>query len=84
MVNLKVKLPGLEMKNPVIPASGTFGFGYEFTRFYDINVLGSIMIKGTTLEPRYEILYVLRKGQVECLMQLDSKIPVLMPSCHMN
>ena len=41
------------MKNPVIPASGTFGFGYEFTRFYDINVLGSIMIKGTTLEPRY-------------------------------
>ena len=47
MVNLKVKLPGLEMKNPVIPASGTFGFGYEFTRFYDINVLGSIMIKGT-------------------------------------
>ena len=53
MVNLKVKLPGLEMKNPVIPASGTFGFGYEFTRFYDINVLGSIMIKGTTLEPRY-------------------------------
>ena len=91
MVNLKVKLPGLEMKNPVIPASGTFGFGYEFTRFYDINVLGSIMIKGTTLEPRQgnpaimEILYhVLRKGQVECLMQLDSKIPVLMWSCLMS
>ena len=86
MVNLKVKLPGLEMKNPVIPASGTFGFGYEFTRFYDINVLGSIMIKGTTLENRVmEILYhVLRKGQVECLMQLDSKILVLMPSCHMS
>ena len=39
MVNLKVKLPGLEMKNPVIPASGTFGFGYECKRFYDINVL---------------------------------------------
>ena len=75
MVNLKVNLPGLEMKNPVIPASGTFGFGYEFTRFYDINVLGSIMIKGTTLEPRY---------QVECLMQLDSKILVLMPLCHMS
>ena len=54
MVNLKVKLPGLEMKNPVIPASGTFGFGYEFTRFYDINVLGSIMIKGTTLEPLWK------------------------------
>lgn len=53
MANLRVKLPGLDMKNPVIPASGTFGFGYEFARFYDINVLGSIMLKGTTLEPRY-------------------------------
>ncbi|MFV0395573.1 MAG: dihydroorotate dehydrogenase, partial [Coprobacillaceae bacterium] len=53
MVNLKVSLPGLTMKNPVIPASGTFGFGYEFIRFYDINVLGSMMLKGTTLEPRF-------------------------------
>ncbi|WP_294578391.1 dihydroorotate dehydrogenase [uncultured Thomasclavelia sp.] len=53
MANLKVSLPGLEMKNPIIPASGTFGFGYEFTKFYDINILGSIMLKGTTLEPRY-------------------------------
>ncbi len=53
MANLKVSLPGLEMKNPVIPASGTFGFGYEFTKFYDINILGSIMLKGTTFEPRY-------------------------------
>jgi dihydroorotate dehydrogenase (NAD+) catalytic subunit len=53
MVNLHVSLPGLEMKNPVIPASGTFGFGYEFSRFYDLNVLGSIMLKATTLEPRF-------------------------------
>lgn len=53
MANLRVSLPGLDMKNPVIPASGTFGFGYEFARFYDINVLGSMMLKGTTLEPRY-------------------------------
>lgn len=53
MSNLKVKLPGLNMKNPVIPASGTFGFGYEFDKFYDINVLGSMMLKGTTLEERY-------------------------------
>ena len=53
MANLRVKLPGLDMKKPVIPASGPFGFGYEFTRFYDINILGSIMLKGTTLEPRY-------------------------------
>ena len=41
------------MKNPIIPASGTFGFGYEFAKFYDINILGSMMLKGTTLEPRY-------------------------------
>lgn len=53
MVNLRVSLPGLEMKNPVIPASGTFGFGYEFAKFYDINVLGSMMLKGTTWEPRF-------------------------------
>lgn len=53
MANLRVKLPGLDMKNPVIPASGTFGFGYEFAKFYDINCLGSMMLKGTTLEPRY-------------------------------
>lgn len=53
MSNLRVKLPGLDMKNPVIPASGTFGFGYEFAKFYDINQLGSMMLKGTTLEPRY-------------------------------
>lgn len=53
MSNLRVKLPGLDMKNPVIPASGTFGFGYEFAKFYDINILGSMMLKGTTLETRY-------------------------------
>ena len=57
MANLRVKLPGLDMKNPVIPASGTFGFGYEFAKFYDINLLGSMMLKGTTLEPRMEIHY---------------------------
>ena len=53
MANLRVNLPGLDMKNPVIPASGTFGFGYEFAKFYDINLLGSMMLKGTTLEPRF-------------------------------
>lgn len=50
---LKVKLSGIELDNPVIPASGTFGFGYEFTKFYDINILGSISFKGTTKEARY-------------------------------
>lgn len=53
MVNLKVSLPGLQMKNPIIPASGTFGFGYEFAKFYDLNILGSMMLKGTTWEPRF-------------------------------
>lgn len=53
MVNTKVCLSGVELKNPVIPASGTFGFGYEFAELYDINVLGSISFKGTTEEERF-------------------------------
>lgn len=53
MVNLKVNLSGVELDNPIIPASGTFGFGYEFAELYDINVLGSLSFKGTTLEPRF-------------------------------
>lgn len=53
MERLEVNLSGLKLDNPIIPASGTFGFGYEFAEFYDINVLGSISIKGTTLEARY-------------------------------
>lgn len=53
MVNTKVTLSGLEIDNPVIPASGTFGFGYEFAELYDINILGSFSFKGTTKEPRF-------------------------------
>ena len=53
MVNTKVNLSGLELTNPIIPASGTFGFGYEFAELYDINILGSFSFKGTTVEPRY-------------------------------
>lgn len=49
----EIKIPGLELKNPIIPASGTFGFGYEFERFYPVDKLGSIMLKGTTVEPRF-------------------------------
>ena len=49
----KINFLGHEFKNPIIPASGTFGFGYEFSDLYDINILGSISLKGTTLEPRY-------------------------------
>ncbi|MBQ8206236.1 MAG: dihydroorotate dehydrogenase [Bacilli bacterium] len=52
-MSLKVNFLGKEFINPIIPASGTFGFGYEFADLYDINILGSIALKGTTLEPRY-------------------------------
>lgn len=51
--DLKVNLSGIELDNPVIPASGTFGFGKEFNEFYDINILGSFSFKGTTKEPRF-------------------------------
>ncbi len=53
MVNLSVNLSGVVLKNPVIPASGTFGFGYEFAEWYDLNELGSISCKGTTREARF-------------------------------
>ncbi len=53
MVDTKVTLSGLELDNPIIPASGTFGFGYEFAELYDINCLGSFSFKGTTKEPRF-------------------------------
>jgi dihydroorotate dehydrogenase (NAD+) catalytic subunit len=50
---LSVELPGLSLKNPVMPASGCFGFGKEYSEFYDLSLLGAIMIKATTLEPRF-------------------------------
>ncbi len=53
MVDTKVTLSGLELDNPVIPASGTFGYGYEFAELYDINVLGTFSFKGTTKEARF-------------------------------
>ena len=53
MVNMKVNLCGLELDNPLVPASGCFGFGKEFAQWYDINMLGSFSFKGTTLEPRF-------------------------------
>jgi len=53
MVNTKTVLCGIELDNPVIPASGTFGFGQEFHQFYDINILGSFSFKGTTREARF-------------------------------
>lgn len=53
MVNTKVSLSGWELDNPVIPASGTFGYGYEFAELYDINCLGTFSFKGTTKEARF-------------------------------
>ena len=50
---LAVSLPGLELKNPIIPASGCFGFGQEYAKYYDLDVLGSIMIKASTQNPRF-------------------------------
>lgn len=53
MGRLSVELCGVELDNPVIPASGTFGYGYEFAELYDINLLGTFSFKGTTREPRF-------------------------------
>lgn len=53
MADTRVTLSGVALKNPVIPASGTFGYGYEFAEAYDINCLGSLSFKGTTWEPRF-------------------------------
>ena len=52
-MDLSIKFLDHVYKNPIIPASGCFGFGYEFAEYYDINCLGSMSLKGTTLEPRY-------------------------------
>ena len=53
MARLSVNLLGIELDNPIIPASGTFGFGYEFAELYDINMLGTFSFKGTTKDPRF-------------------------------
>ena len=53
MAGLNVNLCGIELSNPVIPASGTFGYGYEFAELYDINELGTFSFKGTTKDPRF-------------------------------
>ena len=53
MGKMNVKLCGIELDNPIIPASGTFGYGYEFAELYDINLLGTFSFKGTTKDPRF-------------------------------
>jgi dihydroorotate dehydrogenase (NAD+) catalytic subunit len=52
-MNLAVEIPGLSLKNPIMPASGCFGFGREYSQFYDLNKLGAVIMKAATLEPRY-------------------------------
>lgn len=52
-MDTRITLSGITLDNPIIPASGTFGFGYEFAELYDINILGSFSFKGTTKEPRF-------------------------------
>ena len=51
--NTKVELCGITLDNPIIPASGTFGYGYEFSELYDINMLGTFSFKGTTKDARF-------------------------------
>lgn len=53
MVNTAITLCGIRLDNPIIPASGTFGYGYEFAQLYDINMLGTFSFKGTTRQPRF-------------------------------
>ena len=53
MADISTELSGIKLANPIIPASGTFGFGEEFSRLYDINILGSFSFKGTTKEARF-------------------------------
>ena len=53
MAKMSVNLCGIELDNPIIPASGTYGFGYEFAELYDINILGTFSFKGTTKDPRF-------------------------------
>ncbi|MBU5266042.1 dihydroorotate dehydrogenase [Virgibacillus proomii] len=52
-MNLAVEIPGLSLKNPIMPASGCFGFGREYSQFYDLNKLGAVIMKAATLQPRY-------------------------------
>ncbi len=75
---LRISLPGLDLKNPIIPASCCFGFGQEYAKYYDLDLLGSIMIKATTLNPRFgNPTPRWQKRQLVCSMPLAFKIQVL-------
>ncbi len=74
MVDTRVTLSGIQLDNPVIPASGTFGYGREFAELYDINCLGTFSFKGTTREPRFGNP-TSPKPPRECSTPWDFKIP---------
>lgn len=71
MADLKVKIAGLSLKNPVMTASGTFGYGLEFADFINLEALGGIIVKGTTLKPRegnpYPRMYETASGMLNCV-----------------
>lgn len=71
MADLKVKIAGLSLKNPVMTASGTFGYGLEFADFINLEELGGIIVKGTTLKPRegnpYPRMYETASGMLNCV-----------------
>ena len=71
MADLRVKIAGLELANPVLTASGTFGYGIEYQDFIDLSQLGGIIVKGTTLEPRegnpYPRMAETAQGMLNCV-----------------
>lgn len=74
---LQVSLPGLDLKNPIIPASGCFGFGQEYAKYYDLDLLGSIMIRRQPLNHVLGIqLQEWQRRLLVCSMQLACKILV--------
>ena len=79
MERLNIKLLDLELDNPIIPASGTYGFGYDYLDFYDPNILGSISLKGTTLTPRFGNL---TPRIAECSSGLLNSVGLQNPGIH--
>ncbi len=76
---MKINIPGFTLDNPIIPASGTYGFGYEFANYYDINILGSFATKGTTLESRFGNQ---TPRIAECEMGMLNAVGLQNPSVH--
>ena len=80
MADLRVKIASLDLKNPVMTASGTFGYGTEFEDFLDINRLGGIIVKGTTLRPRegndYPRMAETPSGMLNCVGLQNKALPI--------